>query len=793
MTPRAGLAGLLLALDPAALQAQPGLPPPPAPGAQAITGFTLYLELVVNGEATGQVVPVQVRGDSYFIAADVLRPLHVRTPASGSELVAVDRIAGVKVRYDSVAQRLELMLPPEWLPDQQLGSDRPLDPLAPLEGQGLLLNYDVYLNNPGRAQSMASVWTEQRWFGRFGLLTNTGISRKISHGEGARTSNDGYLRYDTQWRYADTEAVRTYSAGDLITGLLSWGSSVRLGGVQIARSFAIRPDLVPYPLPRFAGQAAVPSAVDLFINGQRAGRETVQPGPFTLNTMPFINGAGEATVVTTDALGRQVLTTVPFYVASNLLKAGSTDYSVAAGALRRDYGVRSFAYGRGAATGSLRYGWSDRLTLEGHAELARGLTVAGAGGVLALGTLGVANAALSHGGGGRQWSLGYQYNAQRFGLGLQHTRRDRRWRDLSLLDRDSAQTPGRRSTQLTTSLSLGEAGAVALGYFDAQALDGDRVRLATASYSRALGSHSFVALNLNKAIGGRDYQIQLQWTLLLNDRGAITALATRDRNGTGRQLQYSRTPPPDGGWGWNLAYANAAGPSDYRQANVVWRGDHLQLQGGAYAQRGHSATWAGATGSVVVMDGGVFAANRISDAFALISTSVPGLAVRFENQIVGRTDRLGHLLVTGVNAYYPAQFEVDQLDLPEHLRVDRPNRRVLLRAGSGALLRFDIRSLRAASITLVDDRQQPLPVGLLVQHLGSGASTTLGWDGQVYLEGLAGDNELLVRGVGFQSCRVRFSLPDNAPGVARIGPLVCQPVLTTALLGRWPTPARPLP
>ncbi|KQP43666.1 fimbria/pilus outer membrane usher protein [Pseudorhodoferax sp. Leaf274] len=791
LSPSTVLAAVVMACTSAWPQ---GLPPPPLPGAAAaLGGATLYLELVVNQQATGQVVPVLVRDGSYYVAADTLRALHVRTPATGSQMVAVDRIEGLGVRYDSVAQRLELMLPPAWLPDQQLGTGGPVGRLRPLVGSGFLLNYEIYASNPGRAEASTSLWTEQRWFGDWGLLSNTGVARHTRSGGGGAGSDgagfagsQGYLRYDTSWRYSDTDNVRTLTAGDLITATLPWGSAVRIGGIQLARNFAIRPDLVPYPLPTFSGQAAVPSAVDLFINGQRAGRENVQPGPFTLNTMPFITGAGEAAVVTTDALGRQVLTTVPFYVASTLLKTGTDDYAVSAGALRRGYGEDNFGYGRAVASGSWRYGWSDAVTLEARGELARGLAVAGAGAVATMGRYGVVNGALAHGGDGVQWTAGYQYNAQRFGLALQHTQRTAGWRDLARLDRGDSAGGSRSNTQVTTSLSLGAIGAVAVGYFDAQTLDGTRTRVATATYSRALGSDSFLSLNLNKAVGGDDYLVQLQWTLLLGDRGAVSVVGTRDRSGFGRQLQYSRTPPPAGGLGWNLSYANSAGPDDYRQGSMTWRGDYLQLQGGAYAQGGRSSTWAGASGSIVAMDGGWFAANRINDAFALVSTGVGDVPVRFENQVIGRTNARGHLLVPGVNAYYPARFEVDILDLPEDMQVAQSEQRVLLGAGSGALLRFSIQKVRAASITLVDQAGRPLPVGLSVQHLGSGRSATLGWDGQVYLEGLAQDNELLVRGLGFESCRARFTLADTASGVSRVGPLVCQPLPSTALVGRWP-------
>jgi outer membrane usher protein len=188
--------------------------------------------------------------------------------------------------------------------------------------------------------------------------------------------------------------------------------------VQFSRDFAVRPDLVTYPLPQFAGEAAVPSSVDLFINGYKSDSALLQPGPYTLTNVPFINGAGEAVVVTTDALGRQVSTTVPFYVTSTLLQKGLTDFSVAAGSLRREYTLKDFAYGPGVASGTFRYGYSDNLTLESHAEASSDLTLGGLGGNLRLGNFGVLNTAVSQsqfeGRGGQQMSLGYQYNSMRY-------------------------------------------------------------------------------------------------------------------------------------------------------------------------------------------------------------------------------------------------------------------------------------------------------------------------------------------------------------------------------------------
>lgn len=773
----------LPALESHGLGAQP-LPPPPTRAAPAQT--TLFLELVVNERTSGQVVPVVVRAGQYWVDAALLQSLHVRTGAT-SGLVAVDQIAGVGVRYDGTGQRLLLTVPADWLPVQSLGAADLGRPFAASSSPGLLLNYDIYASKPHNGDTHLSAWTEQRFFGPWGTLSNTGVYRPRVRG-----NDKTYVRYDTQWTYADSENVRTFTVGDLIAAPLGWGSAVRLGGFRVARSFAIRPDLITYPLPRFSGQAAVPSAVDLFINGYKAGGETVQPGPFTLNTVPYVNGAGEAALVTTDALGRRVVTTVPFYVANTLLKPGLTDYGLSVGKLRRDYGRENFAYGPMAASGGGRLGLTDTFTLEGRAELAPSLAVLGLGGVQAVGTWGVVNASLTHsrvrGQSGQQLTLGYQYNDRRFGLGAQHTRRSRDHGDLSSFDVGAAPL-SRRASQVSASLALGQAGAVALGYFDVASADTQRTRLLSLSYSKPLGERAYLSVNVNKAIGQRAYNVQALLTFAWGARGMLGLSVQRDRDSRARaQATYSENPPSDGGLGWNLAYADGGNAGDYRQAGLTWRTARAQLQGGVYAQgRSHSG-WLGASGSLVRMDGGWFAANRINDAFILVSTSgMPGVTVRYENQPMGRTDSAGRILLPNVPGYYPARVEVDALDLPDHLQVPEPVQRVAVRSGTGALMQVEITQTLAARITLVDGSGAPLPVGWTVQHVQSGHTTVVGWSGLVYLEGLKPLNELLVTGPGNARCRVSFPVAADSPRVLRVGPLVCQPAAASPLAWRLPT------
>ncbi|MEB5934221.1 fimbria/pilus outer membrane usher protein [Pseudomonas mosselii] len=753
------------------------LPPPPSEQA-AIADATLYLDLQVNQVAKAELVPVQQRAGRLYLASEVLREAGIRLPGEPQGEVALDEIPGLHSDYDSQNQRLLLQVPPAWLPDQQVG-ERNLYPASDARSSfGALLNYDAYLNDTDEGGSYLAAWNELRLFDDWGTFSTTGQWRQSFNGAQAQ-GRQGFLRYDTTFRYTDEQRLLTYEAGDLVTGALPWTTSVRVGGLQLSRDFGARPDLVTYPLPAFAGEAAVPTSLDLFINGYKSSSTELQPGPYTLTKVPFINGAGEAVVVTTDALGRQVSTTLPFYVTSSLLAKGLSDFSVAAGSLRRDYAVRDFAYGPGVASATLRHGVSDYFTLETHAESAESMMLGGLGGNLRLGTFGVLNAALTQsrfeGDTGQQLALGYQYNSRRIGFNYQRVQRHGDYADLSLVDSPFTRL-SQRSEQATLSLNLDRYGSLGAGYFDVRAGDGTHTRLINLSWSKPLWRNSSLYLSANREVGDSQWAVQAQLVIPFDLRGTLAFSAERSKDGQDLQrVNYSQAVPVGGGMGYNLGYATGGNRDDYRQADLTWRLQSVQLQVGAYGSSGEMTRWADASGSLVLMDAGLFAANRIDDAFVVVSTSgYADVPVRYENQQIGRTDRNGHLLVPYSSGYYRGKYEIDPMDLPADVLAPQVEQRVAVRRGSGYLLEFPLKRVLAASLVLVDADQQELKLGSRVRHQESGGEAVVGWDGLVYLENLAPHNRLQVDKADGGQCQVAFDLPEGQGPIPLIGPLVCQ-------------------
>lgn len=805
-----------LALTALALIAGAGAAPAQVPDAPfSMPDGALYLDVVVNGKASGQVRKVDYRQGHYYLPAAVLKDLGVKIEPPQPGLIAVDQIPGVQVALNNAAQQLAITVPADWLPRQVVDMD--IQPRATLQADsstGLLLNYDAYLNRSRRASTL-SVWSEQRLFSPYGVVSSTGTWRGALRGAGA-DGGQGFTRYDTQWRYSDPGTQRKYVLGDLITDALADSGSVRMAGLSIGRNFATRPDLVTYPVPQFAGQAAVPTAVDLFINNYRMGTRDVGPGPFTVQSMPYINGAGTATVVTRDALGREVSQEVSFYVSNDLLRAGLSDYSASVGFLRRRYGISSFDYGNLAASGVFRHGLSSVWTATGWAQGASGLAAGGIGSNIQLGVLGVLNvaAAASHAAAGtlppsagkpwlqndpyvplagrpdltadtpaernagavngRQWSLGYSYANQRFSVGARHTRRDDGFSNLGVYQ--STGRLARTENQATASLSMGRYGSLGMGWFDLEYGPSQRIRLLNLSYGVSLGHGVSLYASTNRELGTHGYNAQLSLSISLGDGTAVSASVNRDRAGRrSEQASYAKAAPLAGGVGWNLGASHADGARAYQQADVNWRTQQFDLRGGVYGPGNDLAQWAQWGGSVVAMDGAVRLSRPVTDAFALISTDgYAGVPVSFENQHVGDTDAGGHLLIPSVSSWYAAHFEIDPVNLPADVKVPMAKTEAAIRDGSGLVLRFPVQKLRAAVFSAVGADGQPIAPGSRVLADGQDIAW-VGRDGEVYLETLPHAATLqIIPANGAAACRVGLGSSSTPAGIARLGPLTCR-------------------
>ena len=757
--------------------------PPPTLSSDENDSYTLYLILSVNGTPSPGLVPVQVKHGHYWIDALPLLKAHLRLEQT-SGLTDVSVLPQVQTRYDSARQVLNLQVPDQWLPEQHLDSGFSKNSLRPVSSSGLLFNYDSYSLRSPYGGTSASTLLEGRWFGNAGTVSQTGVWRNQFAGE--RGTPSGYVRYDTVWKYSDPSKLISIQAGDFVSDSVTWSHSVRMGGIRISRNFTVRPDLVTYPLLNWSGVAAVPGTVDLFVNGYKASSQSVNSGPYSLTNVPYINGAGEATVVTTDALGRQVSTSIPFYVSNKLLAKGLSDFDFSAGSLRRNYGIDNADYGNAAVSGIYRYGLSNQLTGTVHSEVSNGLMLAGLGADFTPGRLGTVSLSASTGQDNRhnrgyQYTSGWSYYSKYWSLSLQHISVSGDYQDLSTLE--TRTTLSRRADQATVSIipSGKVFGTFGLGYFSVQANDGTRTRLANFSWSHSLGGNSSLSLSLNRDLGSHSVTGVAQITIPWGDQSVVNSSSSLAANGQiTNRLEYTRTAPVDGGLGWTVAHS--INGDSYNQLNLTWLNRYSSLSGGFYGTRGQSNQWFEASGSVVVMDNDLFFSRRINDAFIVADTDgYPKASIRYENRHVGDTDSNGHLLIPWVSAWYPGKVSINTMDFPTDTDVPVSEQKVAVREGSGAVVHFSVEKVRSAVLTVTDQHHHPLPVSTPVDEINSEQTGVIGYDGQAWLSHLGRHNRLEIMTAN-GTCHFTFDLPAVTTVPAIIGPIICPSAPATEAL-----------
>lgn len=746
-----------------------GLPPD--------VGEQLYLEVTLNGNGTREIVPFVRSGDAFRADTDALRMLGLRLPLDKQGVIDVAALPDVAVHYDVPAQRLEITAPPDRVDQSLAVLNQRANPIPqPTASPGLLLNYDLYGTRDSRSNSSFSAHTELRAFNGWGVLSNTALSR-WTDSSNLGASNDT-VRLDTSVSRSFVDRTLTLRVGDFTSGGLDWTRSTRLGGIQLQRNFALQPELVTFPVPAFYGQASLPSTVDLYVDGMKQYSSDVPAGPFQLNTVPVVQGSGQAAVVVTDGLGRQTTVAFPFYTTDQLLRAGLSDFSLEAGAVRKGYGVDSFSYADDpAASGTYRFGLTNRLTLAGHAEAVPGLTEGGASAVMTIGQAGAINASFAasrdHGTSGQQAGVGYNWRNDRFNFSLDTLRTYGDYRDIA--SRYSL-APPERSDRALAGLTLGKAGSLGVSYVALKYPGQPRSRYASTYYSKSMGRRASFNLSANQDLDDhRERSVFLGISLALGNNASASLSGRHDRSGNLATLDVNKPINPDGGFGWRLrAQDGSKKQSRGGLAEAGYRGQNAELRAGMQDLNGDTLGYADLGGALVFMNRQLFAARRINDAFAVVSTDgVSDVPVLLENRPIGATNARGNLLVTPLNAYQRNKLSIDPMELPENVDISRVEAKAVPSDRAGTLVKFGIRTVQAASVILHDSAGQPLAVGSSVSLRGSSAPAAMvGYDGMVYLEGLENDNVLDIQ-TADSRCVAQFDYRQQDSSVPLIGPLIC--------------------
>lgn len=774
------------ATDQVGLDAVPIVPDP--------ADYDLYLDVLINGVPRGQIVQVHQELDGGFSVAssdlDKIGLLPPPGPIAPDVRVSLEHLPNVTYVFDAAQQSIDFSCPDsarkrliiDAASRKAVAADASASSHTPPRDFGALLNYDLYASASKPDEGDIGVTPlsgtfEARAFGPFGLIDQTFavLSSPLSA-----------KRLNTTWSYSDPQAMRTYRAGDIATGALSWTQPTRLGGIQIQNDFGLRSDIVTYPVPSISGSAALPSSVDIYINNTNRFSSTVDAGPFDIVDVPVITGAGTVELVVRDPSGKQVVTKADYFASQDLLKPGLIDYSAEIGFARTHFGDDGDGYDkRLMASASIRTGATDWLTWEGHAEGGADLLNAGSGLVAAIGPLGIGQFSAS-GSTTRDGNTGFQLTGSvQLGLGdvtvaARAQRSFGHYEDIASFTAPDRTARSSRNPATTYQLSLSlptpfEGGRANLSYTRLDPDDGRSAQIVAASYGQRLfdGNGTATAYtNLNS----RDYGMTVSFRMPIGRNLSGGTSVHRDNHGTSITADIGHAGGKDIGdtsWVVELDRAkstniSAAARTKLPAATLRTRLAHAGTQTGVAAEL---------SGAVVVADGGLFFANPVDDAFAVVDVGAPNVPVLYRNHLVGNTGKNGKLLVPGLVAYQKNRVSIDPTKLPLDHMVDDTTATVSPARGSGVTVKFgEQASGGTALVSFRDPKGEYLPLASSAVTRPGGPEFIIGYDGQALLEGLGPHTAVTITLPDGSACTADVPYAGKGGDLASISDIVCTPV-----------------
>lgn len=807
---------------------------------KAITADTamsedIFLDAIVNGEKKDSVLTVRQKNNGDFIAReDDLRAvgiLPVRKARVAKGWIDLAALPKITYYYNAQQRVIEFVATDEsalapneyslnpWVEKARRGSDD--EEGAPRSDLSAIINYNIYADTgDGGSNDLwnfqgVSTNLEGRISGKFGTFNHSQLLN-YSHG-----GSDKYrsTRLDSFWSYSDPESLVTYRVGDLVTRSLSWSRSVRLGGFQYRRNFGLRPDLVTMPLPSFNGSAAVPSAVDVYVNNAKRATENVPVGPFSLTDMPVISGANSARLVVRDAQGRETVTEMAFYSSTDLLAKGLLDFSVEGGFPRQYFGTRSGDYdGKFMASGTARYGLTDRVTLEGHAEAGSNFFNGGMGTTFTLwdvGQISLAGSASTYKGrSGQQFAAGLQL--QRWGLTFNaRTQRsysnyndiasvadDRMRHDRLTNGIDSSSFDEKLSGIYSSTNSYGSARpakainqvslslptkidplSLTFSYTEVDNWDIDDSRYVSVSATRSFGKRVYGYANAFQDLhNSNTYGVFAGFTVTLDDKHTASMDVQNDRDGSSVSAQLRRQLGSGiGDYGWTLR--DMEGHNKQRGAQGSYRSNVALVSGSVEQFDDMFRGTAEAQGAIVFADRSVMLSNYIYDSFAVVDAGAPNVSVNYQNMYYGKTGRNGKLIIPNLTSYQPGRISLDMDTLPADALVENTDAVVVPGQQAGVVESFGVRSVGDyAYLSIRDEAGNPIERGSYATIVGTDIGFDIAYDGLGVLttKGVSMPIRLKVERPGGRVCEGAVNAISKQGFSSGAQTVTCMPVTTSA-------------
>ncbi|WP_456392490.1 fimbria/pilus outer membrane usher protein [Persephonella sp.] len=598
-----------------------------------------------------------------------------------------------------------------------------------------------------------------------------------------------FVRLNTTLRIEDIANIRKIEIGDIYSQDDYMLSIIRMGGIRIGTDYSLRPDIITYPLPDFAGKTSLPSTVDIFVNNAKVFSEDLKPGPFEIKDIPVISPEGEITVVIRDVLGREQIVKVPYMTSLKLLKKGLSEYSVSAGFERKNYFIKDFDYSKFVLSSYYKKGITDRFTILTGSYLRGqdGFNVTGSF-IYLMGPLGIISPSVG---------ISYDMNKSATGIkgGIDYSKRIK-FINLRLLAMKSSsdffQPAGVIGTpkdyyNALLGFNLFKFGNLTFSYIRRTFTDAPNSTNINISYTKSLYRRISLSLayNIYKSSSSRrilrgsiniplgsSYSSQLTYQKNNNQNYYSARI---NKNVPEDRLNYSlQTDKTD-------SYMRFVGRANYR-ANFADFYTHLSYDTG----NGQNDLYyrLGMKGSLIYMDGNFFMEGNYGNSFGIVKIDPPvkDAEVIVNNRPVGKTDEKGILFIPRLYPYNPNEIRINPASLDMKTYIEGNIYSFIPYKEHGYLLKFKAKKMNSVRLK-VEFEGDPPPAGTGFYIDGKKAGI-LGFKGKAFIENITEGRHLVEIDYGYGKCTFYLNITKDIlkKTVPFIGNYTCKPAVDSIIV-----------
>lgn len=638
----------------------------------------------------------------------------------------------------------------------------------------------------------------------------------MTHSRTEATGNSAWMNRSSQeTRFLNTYLQRDVQAlsAKLTMGDISSGGdifdSVPFRGVQLTSDDAMLPDSQRGFAPVVSGIASSNARVTVSQNGYVIYQAYVAPGPFQLTDIYQASSAGDLTITITEADGSQRTSTQAYSALPIMQRPGGMNFELTAGRYRGG-GITDGNQEPVFGMGSLVYGLPYNVTLYGGGMWANNYLSSVFGSGLSLGSLGAISADMTLARAylpgeeqpvsGTSYRLKYSKSMLTTGTSVDLTAyRYSTDSYYSFSDVNSmgfrlnedmvpwAKERRRGSWQMQLSQQIAEQGSLYFSAVRDSYWGSSRVNtsLSTGYSGNLYGVGYSVSYSIDRIKGDGDWpenrqvalNLQLPLSLFSHRDTLSNAYAnyniSRDNKGRSSQQGGLSGSLLDG----SLTYSVMQGSGNQGQnttgsASMGYMGSNGNLNlGYNYSDSSRSVNF-GLMGGVLAHPYGVTLSQSMGDSVALVRA--PGA----ENLKVSgrtRTNHWGYAVVPYLSTYKNNTISVDPSSLEEGTDVNNTSVNVYPTRGAVVLANYRTRIGQQVLMTLTY-RGKPVPFGAIAALPGDEQNASIVGDGgQVYLNGLPENGELLVKWGNHSDsqCKAVFNLdkPVKAKKGANFTPM----------------------